>query len=71
MEDNGFITLEGFDECIIGIDYSKDVYVYDADKILEVLIRDGMNEEEAVEYFDFNIAGLKLGENTPILMMKV
>jgi len=27
-----------------------------------------MDEEEAIEYYDFNIAGAYLGVNTPVIM---
>ena len=37
-----------------------------AEGILET--RDGMTEEEAVEFFEFNIAGAYVGEYTPIYM---
>jgi hypothetical protein len=30
--------------------------------------RDGMTHEEAIEFFDFNIAGAYVGEYTPIYM---
>ena len=30
------------------------------------MTRDGMTEEEAQEYFDFNVEGAYMGEKTPI-----
>lgn len=54
-------TADGFDDCIIG---SVGVFgeptrvLYDQAKIItKLMTRDGMTEEEALEYFDFNIAG--------------
>lgn len=39
--------------------------VYDETKILEKLVeQDGMSPAEAIEYFDFNIAGAWVGEHT-------
>ena len=32
--------------------------------------RDGMSDEEAVEYFEFNVTGAWVGENTPIFFEK-
>jgi len=40
--------------------------LYDTDTIIEKMVtKDGMNYEEAVEYFDFNIKGAWMGEGTP------
>ena len=36
-----------------------------AERISE-LVKDGMDEEEAVEYYDYNIVGAYMGEFTPI-----
>ena len=57
-----------FDEAIIGVAERigmEAVVAYDTDKIIEILSRD-MTEEEAIEYFDFNIIGAYVGERTPI-----
>lgn len=61
------ILLDGFDEAIIGyVDRFGDetVALYDKDKVIEILSRD-MTYEEAIEYFDYNIAGTYLGHHTP------
>jgi len=43
--------------------------VYDTELILELLMgRSEMTYEEAVEYFDFNIAGSHMGEYTPLYL---
>lgn len=43
------------------------VLVYDANKIVEVLVeRDGMDYEEAWEFFDSNIECSYMGEDTPV-----
>jgi hypothetical protein len=45
---------------------------YDEDKVIEILMeRDGMTYEEAVEYFEFNIAGAWVGESTPFFMQRM
>jgi hypothetical protein len=38
--------------------------VYDRQKCIEILMRD-MSEEDAHEYFEFNVIGAFVGENTP------
>ena len=67
-----FMTEAEFDEAIIGVAERigmEAVVAYDTDKIIEILSRD-MTEEEAVEYFDFNIIGAYVGERTPIYIKK-
>tara|TARA_R110000822_G_scaffold82279_1_gene194736 strand:- start:47 stop:313 length:267 start_codon:yes stop_codon:yes gene_type:complete len=63
------LTADGFDEAIIGVGSrcgQPDIVVYSRDKAIEILMRDGMSYDEAVEYFEFNVAGAWVGEETPI-----
>jgi len=65
------LKADGFDEAIIGmcsdIATSGERLIYDANKCIDILIRDhDMSEEEAIEYFEFNVSGAYVGENTPI-----
>jgi len=67
-----FMTEAEFDEAIIGVAERigmEAVVAYDIDKIIEILSRD-MTEEEAIEYFDFNIIGAYVGERTPVYIKK-
>ncbi|NBX51263.1 hypothetical protein EBT25_15400 [bacterium] len=66
---------DGFDSAIIGTsniwvgNERVDVLVYDCEKMVEqLIIRDGMSAEEAVEYIDFNIEGAYIGKDTPVLV---
>ena len=59
----------GFDEAIIGLDTSDEIFrvVYDIDKIIEISTKDGeTTEEDALEYFYNNIQGSYVGTGTPI-----
>lgn len=64
------LLCDGFDEAIIGMAERINlgpVVAYDVDKMLEIMVeRDGMTYEEAIEYFDYNILGAWMGENTPV-----
>jgi hypothetical protein len=61
------LFADGHDHAIMG--YSNDGrVVYSVDQIIGGLINQGMTEEEAIEFFDFNIAGAFVGEYTPIYM---
>lgn len=66
------LSADGFDEAIVGIAErcgQPALLVYDRQKCIKILVdRDGMTEEEAVEYFDFNVSGAWVGEHTPIWM---
>jgi hypothetical protein len=60
-----------FDEAIVGIGSrcgQPDLLVYSYEKIIDVLVKDGMEREEATEYADFNIVGAWVGEHTPIIL---
>ena len=62
------LLADGFDAAIIG-QSTKDLLVYNVSTIVEILMeRDGMTEEEALEYFEYNIDGSYMGEETPIFM---
>ena len=64
----------GHDDAIIGMGNSfgrGNVLIYSVDKILEKLIkRDGMTDEEAMEFFSFNIAGSYNGPGMPIILFE-
>jgi hypothetical protein len=64
------LLCDGFDEAIIGMAERINlvpVVAYDVNKMLEIMVeRDGMTYEDAMEYFNFNILGAWLGENTPV-----
>ena len=69
------LKIDGFDEAIIGPaciwrDSNRvDVLVYDAEEIRTILmIRDGMEMEEAREFIEYNIEGAYMGIDTPILV---
>jgi hypothetical protein len=66
------LFADGYDDAIIGVelDYEPRV-VYDQNKIIDILMADGMTDEEAQEFFDFNIAGSYVGQQTPIYVQKV
>ena len=62
------LFADGFEDALVGYVeiFNKLVAAYDRDKCIDILmIRDGMSSEEAVEYFDFNVTGSYVGENTP------
>jgi hypothetical protein len=68
------LFADGFDDCLVGVGsaFGGDLCaIYDADAIIESLMKQGMDYAEAMEHFDFNIAGAYVGEQTPIFMHKI
>jgi hypothetical protein len=64
------IKADGFDEAAIGTAYVRghDVLVYSVERCLDVLVQQGMSREDAVDYFEFNVGGAYVGEETPIFV---
>jgi hypothetical protein len=59
------------DAAIVGLvsAFGKEpVVCYDREKVIEILMEDGMDEEEAEEFFSFNIEGAYVGEATPMFI---
>jgi hypothetical protein len=63
------LLADGFDEAFLGIgqQFNKTFAVYDKFKCIQILSED-MSLEEAEEYFDFNVIGGYVGENTPVFV---
>lgn len=67
--DDEFLIADGFNDAVIGIDSGLDRLVYSSEKCVEILMeRDGMSFDEAVEFFEYNVAGAYVGELTPIFV---
>ena len=73
------LKLEGYDEAILGEATvwqrqgagaeRVDTLIYSGPKIIGILKnRDGMTEDEAHEFLEFNIAGAYMGPDTPIIV---
>ena len=66
----GAIILDNFDDCIIGITEEFGCgprILYSKEKIIDKL-SENMPEEDALEYYDFNILGGYFGEQNPIFL---
>jgi len=58
-----------YDKCIVGSTYHGDCIVYDANLVIQSLITDqGMTEEEALDWFEYNVIGSYMGDGTPIFI---
>ena len=68
---DGCLMADGFEEALIGFGtrFNNPVTIYDLNKCFDILVhRDGMSQEEAEEYMDFNVLGAYVGEETPIFL---
>jgi hypothetical protein len=66
--DPDILLVDGFEEALIGTVqiFSKTIALYDREKCIKILIdRDGMERDDAEEYFQFNVTGAFMGEHTP------
>ncbi len=62
------LLADGFEDALIGYAeiYHETIALYDKAKCLKILMkRDGMTEEEASEFFEFNTQGAYCGKGTP------
>lgn len=66
--DESFLKADGFDDAIIGVEESSMRLVYSTNKIIEILKQD-MNEQDAIEHYYFNIQGAYVGSQTPIFVL--
>ena len=69
------LKADGLDEAIIGEAYvwrgntRENVLVYSCDKIVDILTyRDGISEQDAIEFIEYNIEGAYMGKDTPVFV---
>ena len=71
MTRDGVLLADGFERAFVGIgmQFNRLIAIYDYDLCIATLVdRDGMDPEEAVEFFEFNVAGAYVGPATPIYL---
>jgi hypothetical protein len=70
--ENGFMIPDGLEDAFIGVavQFNKHIAIFDYDKCLTILMKDGMTYHEAEEYMEFNVTGAYVGENTPAFLFK-
>ena len=60
------LKLDGLNDAIVGVT-SQGYLVYDYEKIIEVFMKQGMENDEAIEFFDYNVLGLEGNGNWVIM----
>ena len=68
--EESFLLADGLEEAFIGIGYqfNTPIAIYSKSRAIQCLIDMGMDEDQALEYFDFNIIGSYVGDQTPIFL---
>ena len=64
--DEEFLKADGFDDCLLGVNEEGMKLIYSVTACINKLVTDGMEPQEAEEYFEFNVSGSYMGEKTPI-----
>ena len=61
------LTADGFDDALVGCTYGANVVaVYDIQRMIEVLVNEGMDHDDAVEFLEYNVVSAYLGDKTPL-----
>ena len=67
-----YLSEPEFDAAIVGVADRigmETVVVYDTSKVIDILCeRDGMDREQATEFYEYNIIGASVGERTPMFI---
>lgn len=71
--DGKFLLMEPatMDAALVGLVTARGkepVTCYDRDSVIDILMGDGMDRDEAEEFFSFNIEGAYMGPETPVFM---
>lgn len=73
-DEDTYIQADGLEGALIGFCWpwhhdQRKVAIYDVTKIIAILVeRDGMTEEDAREFFEYNIAGAYIDPGQPIYL---
>jgi hypothetical protein len=68
------LVFDGHANAIIGMAVQhgkRPLVLYDPVKIVDNLVLEGMTHDEAIEFYEFNIAGAFMGSNTPMILIRL
>ncbi len=64
--DEGLMFADGFDDAILGVCSSSYRVIYSVEKMIKILMDEGMEYIDAIEHLSFNVVNAYVGEKTPI-----
>jgi len=71
--DDGALFVDGMEAALIGVgvQFSREIAIYDYDKCLDILIeRDNMDIEEAIDHMEYQVIGAYAGKSTPVFLIR-
>lgn len=68
--DQEILLADGLEAAFVGLgfQFNNACAVYDVEDCINALMKQGMSNIDAWEYFDVNVQGAYVGENTPIFI---
>ena len=73
--EKGLVIADDLDHAFLGLmmrfNVLDPIACYDYDRVIQGYMADGMTEEEAVEFFEFNVIGAWVGERTPCFLRRM
>lgn len=66
--DQWFLRANGFDEAIVGVDDTGTRLVYSANICIDILMDKGLDEDQAVYYFESFMLNSDSGEDSPLFI---
>lgn len=63
-----FVRANGFDDAIVGVDDSGKRLVYSINICIDILMSNGLEEHEAINYFESYMLNAELGLDSPIFI---
>lgn len=72
--DQQFLKMDGYDDCLIGVVErfgQSPILCYDKEKVISKLMDEGMTEDQAIEFFEYNQLGAWMGEKTPCFLTEI
>jgi hypothetical protein len=74
-DETNLLMADGFEDAFVGVASQfthPPVAVYDRAKCIQILMaRDKMDHESAEEFFQFNVEGAWVGEQTPMFLVRL
>jgi len=68
------LLCDGLEDAFIGVSVrfgQEPIACYDYESAIAIFMEDGMDYDEAVEYFDYNVLGSWVGEQTPCFLNSI
>lgn len=67
------LRMDGFDDAILGVveRIGLQTVCYDLNKVIEILMKQGMDEQDAWDWYQFNMLGAWVGEATPVFLERL